>query len=196
LDRRLDDEALDLIFRDARTHNVFDDRPVGDDDLKAIFDLMKMGPTTANSCPARFVFLRGAAAKERLRPHLSAGNADKTVAAPVTAIIAHDLAFYEHLDRLFPHDNARPWFEGKDDHIRTSAFRNGSLQGAYFIIAARSLGYDCGPMSGFDNAGVDEEFLAGTTYKSNFLCNIGHGDASKLFPRNPRFDFDDVCEVL
>ena len=194
--RRLDDEALDIIFRDARTHNVWHDTPVTDADLSAIFDLMKMGPTTANSCPARFVFLRDQQAKERLRPHLSAGNADKTMLAPMIAIIAYDLAFYEHLDKLFPHDDARPWFEGKEDHIRTSAFRNGSLQGAYFLIAARALGFDCGPMSGFDNAGVDETFFAGTTYRSNFLCNLGHGDETALFPRNPRFDFDDVCEVL
>ncbi len=192
----LDDRALDLIFRDARTHNVWRDAPVSDADLRAIFDLMKMGPTTANSCPARFLFVRGEEAKQRLAPHLSDGNRAKTMSAPVTAIIGYDLAFYEHLDRLFPHDNARPWFEGKDEHIHVSAFRNGSLQGAYFIIAARALGFDCGPMSGFDNDGVDEAFFAGTQVKSNFLCNIGHGDARELFPRNPRFDFEDVCQVL
>lgn len=196
MNRRLDDDALDIIFRNARTHNDWHDTPVTDADLRAIFDLAKMGPTTANSCPARFVFLRAGEARERLRPHLSAGNADKTMLAPVTAIIAHDLAFYEHLDKLFPHDNARPWFEGKDEHIRTSAFRNGSLQGAYFLIAARAFGFDCGPMSGFDNAGVDATFFADTTYRSNFLCNIGHGDQSALPPRNPRFDFDEICQIL
>ena len=196
MDRRLDDDALDIIFRNARTHNDWQDTPVTDADLRAIFDLAKMGPTTANSCPARFVFLRAGEAKKRLKPHLSAGNADKTMRAPVTAIIAHDLAFYEHLDKLFPHDNARPWFEGKDQHIRTSAFRNGSLQGAYFLIAARALGFDCGPMSGFDNAGVDESFFADTTVRSNFLCNIGHGDQTSLPPRNPRFDFDEICQIL
>ena len=192
----LDAHALDVIFREARTHNVFRDDPVTDEDLRAIFDLMKMGPTTANSCPARFLFVRGGEAKERLAPHLSDGNREKTMSAPVTAIIGHDLAFYEHLDRLFPHDNARPWFEGKDEHVRVSAFRNGSLQGAYFIIAARALGFDCGPMSGFDNDGVDQAFFTGTRVKSNFLCNLGHGDASELSPRNPRFDFEDICQVL
>lgn len=196
MSERLDDRALDIIFRNARTHNVWRDEPVSDDDLRAIFDLMKMGPTTANTCPARFLFLRGADAKARLAPHLSEGNRDKTMSAPVTAIVGHDLRFYEHLGKLFPHDNARPWFEGKDEHVRVSAFRNGSLQGAYFLIAARALGFDCGPMSGFDNAGVDAEFFAGTPIESNFLCNLGHGDASKLFPRNPRFDFDEACQVL
>lgn len=196
MSERLDDRALDIIFREARTHNVWRDEPVSDDDLRAIFDLMKMGPTTANTCPARFLFLRETVAKQRLAPHLSDGNRDKTMSAPVTAIIGHDLRFYEHLGKLFPHDNARPWFEGKDEHVRVSAFRNGSLQGAYFMIAARALGFDCGPMSGFDNSGVDAEFFAGTPIKSNFLCNLGHGDASKLFPRNPRFDFDEACQII
>ncbi len=192
----LDDGALDVIFRDARTHNEWLDKPVTDDDLRAIFDVMKFGPTTANSSPARFVFLRSAESREKVAPHLSDGNRRKTMTAPMCVIIAHDLEFYEHLGKLFPHDlTARSWFAGKDAHVRTTALRNGSLQGAYFIIAARALGFDCGPMSGFDNAGVDEAFFSGTGWRSNFLCNFGHGDDTKLFPRNPRFTFDEACRI-
>ena len=194
--QRLDDQALDLIFRDARSHNRWRDGAVGDDDLRAIFDLMKMGPTSANGCPARFLFVRGDEAKQRLRPHLSAGNVEKMMTAPVTAIIAYDLAFYDHLGTLFPHEDARPWFAGKAEHSRTTAVRNGTLQGAYFLIAARALGFDCGPMSGFDNAGVDAAFFAGTSTRSNFLCCLGRGDPAGLFPRNPRFAFDEVCRIL
>jgi 3-hydroxypropanoate dehydrogenase len=158
---------------------------------------MKWGPTSANGSPARFVFLRSAEAKLRLRPHLSSGNADKTMKAPVVVIVAYDLGFHRRLDKLFPHEiGARGWFEGKDEHIRVTAFRNGTLQGGYFIIAARALGYDCGPMSGFDNAGVDAEFFSGTSIESNFLINLGHGDRDKLFPRNPRLDFSEACTVL
>lgn len=193
----LDDRALDIVFRNARTHNEWLDDPVTDDDLRAIFEVMKFGPTTANSSPARFVFLRSRESREKLAPHLSEGNREKTLRAPMCAIVAYDLEFYERLDRLFPHDRtARSWFAGKDEHIRVTALRNGSLQGAYFIIAARSLGFDCGPMSGFDNDGVDAAFLAGSGWRSNFLCNLGHGDASKLFPRNPRLDFDDACRIV
>lgn len=193
----LDDGALDIIFRDARTHNEWRPDPVTDDDLRAIFEVMKFGPTTANSSPARFVFLRSAESRARLAPHLSEGNRRKTTAAPMCAIVAHDLEFYEHLGKLFPHDaTARSWFAGKDEHVRTTALRNGSLQGAYFIVAARALGFDCGPMSGFDNAGVDAAFFAGTSWRSNFLCNLGHGDAGKLFPRNPRFAFDEACRIV
>ena len=193
----LDDRALDIVFRNARTHNEWLDDPVTDEDLRAIFDVMKFGPTTANSSPARFVFLRSRESREKLAPHLSDGNREKTLRAPICAIIAHDLEFYERLDFLFPHDRtARSWFAGKDEHVRVTALRNGSLQGAYFIVAARSLGFDCGPMSGFDNDGVDAAFFAGTSWRSNFLCNLGRGDASKLFPRNPRFDFDDACRIV
>lgn len=193
----LDDRALDIVFRNARTHNEWFDDPVTDDDLRAIFEAMKFGPTTANSSPARFVFLRSRESREKLAPHLSEGNREKTLRAPMCAIVAYDLEFYERLDRLFPHDRtARSWFAGKDEHIRVTALRNGSLQGAYFIIAARSLGFDCGPMSGFDNDGVDAAFFAGSGWRSNFLCNLGHGDASKLFPRNPRLDFDDACRIV
>lgn len=193
----LDDRALDIVFRNARTHNEWLDGPVTDDDLRAIFDAMKFGPTTANSWPARFVFLRSRESRGKLAPHLSEGNREKTLRAPMCAIVAYDLEFYEHLDRLFLHDpTARSWFAGKDEHVRVTALRNGSLQGAYFIVAARSLGFDCGPMSGFDNDGVDAAFFAGSGWRSNFLCNLGHGDASKLFPRNPRPGFDDVCRIV
>lgn len=193
----LDDRALDIVFRNARTHNEWLDDPVTDDDLRAIFEAMKFGPTTANSSPARFVFLRSRESRGKLAPHLSEGNREKTLRAPMCAIVAYDLEFYERLDRLFPHDRtARSWFAGKDERIRVTALRNGSLQGAYFIIAARSLGFDCGPMSGFDNDGVDAAFFAGSGWRSNFLCNLGHGDASKLFPRNPRLDFDDACRIV
>lgn len=193
----LDDRALDIVFRNARTHNEWLDDPVTDDDLRAIFEAMKFGPTTANSWPARFVFLRSRESREKLAPHLSEGNRKKTLRAPMCAIVAYDLEFYERLDRLFPHDpTARSWFAGKDEHVRVTALRNGSLQGAYFIVAARSLGFDCGPMSGFDNDGVDAAFFAGSGWRSNFLCNLGHGDASKLFPRNPRPGFDEVCRIV
>jgi 3-hydroxypropanoate dehydrogenase len=193
----LDDRALDLIFRNARTHNVWLDKPVTDDQLRRIYDLMKMGPTSANCSPARLVFVRTKEAKERLKPALSEGNRDKTMAAPVTAIVGHDLEFYEHLPRLFPHNQtARGWFAGKPEHIQTTAFRNGSLQGAYLIVAARAVGLDCGPMSGFDNAKVDAAFFADGKTKSNFICSLGYGDPSKLFPRSPRFGFDEVCTIL
>ena len=192
----LSDSGLDLLFRDARTHNAWRDEPVSDVILEAVFDLAKMGPTSANCSPMRVVFLRTPEAKARLKPALIPDNVEKTMAAPVTAIIGYDLAFHEHLPRLFPHTDARAWFAGNDALIESTAFRNGSLQGAYFIMAARALGLDCGPMSGFDNDTVDREFFADSTIKSNFLCNLGHGDPAGLFPRSPRFDFDDVCRIL
>jgi nitroreductase len=157
---------------------------------------MKFGPTSANCCPARLVFVRSPAGKEKLLPCLAEGNVEKTKAAPVTAIIAHDLEFYEKLPGLFPHAPARSWFAGNASLIESTAFRNGTLQGAYFIIAARALGLDCGPMSGFDNARVDAAFFQGTSWKSNFICNLGHGDASKLHPRSPRLAFDEACKIL
>ncbi|MBI2382276.1 MAG: malonic semialdehyde reductase [Gammaproteobacteria bacterium] len=193
---RIDDRALDTLFREARTHNGFQDKPVTDEILKELFDLLKMGPTSANCSPARFVFVKSPEAKERLRPALSAGNLDKTIAAPVTVIVAHDMEFYEKLPFLFPHTDARSWFAGKPAAIESTAMRNGTLQGAYLILAARSLGLDCGPMSGFSNAKVDEAFFAGTSIKSNFLVNLGYGDASKLFARSPRFAFEDACQIL
>jgi 3-hydroxypropanoate dehydrogenase len=193
----LPDAALDQLFRSARTANGWRDVPVSDDTLVALYDLVKWGPTSANIQPLRVKFLTSAAAKERLRPHLSPGNVEKTMAAPVVAILGQDLAFYEHLPRIFPHNqSARSWFEGKPDHIRASAFRNASLQGGYFILAARALGLDAGPMSGFDAAGVNREFWAGTAVETNFLCSLGHADPAKTFPRSPRFEFSEVCEIL
>ena len=181
----------------ARTHNAWQPRPVSDELLHQLYELLKWGPTSANCSPARFVFVKSAAAKERLRPALDAGNLAKTLAAPVTAIVATDFAFYEKLGKLFPHEpGARGWFAGKPDVIQSGGFRNGTLQGAYLLIAARALGLDCGPMSGFNNAAVDAEFFAGTEVRSNFLVNLGYGDASVLFPRSPRLDFDEACQLL
>ena len=191
----LSEPALDVVFRNARTHTHWLERPVDDDTLRALYELLKWGPTSANCSPARIVFVRSREGKERLRPALSAGNVDKTMAAPATAIIGHDLRFYDQLPRLFPHTDARSWFAGKDELIRTTAFRNGTLQGAYLIVAARALGLDCGPMSGFDNARVDAEFFPGGTVKSNFLCNLGYGDPAKLHPRSPRLAFDEACRL-
>lgn len=191
------DECLDITFRNARTHSVWLDKPVEDALLQRVYDLAKMGPTSANMCPMRIVFVRSKEAKQRLRPALSPGNVDKTMAAPVTAIIAMDIHFYEKLPKLFPHTDAKAWFKDLPENVlEYTALRNSSLQGAYFMLAARSLGLDCGPMSGFDNAKVDAAFFAGTTIKSNFLCNLGYGDASKLHPRSPRLEFDDACQVI
>src|SRR5437667_5192875 len=193
----LNADGLDRLIRSARTHSAWLDKPVSDDMLYRIYDLMKWGPTSANCCPARFVFVRSKQAKERLRPALSPGNVEKTMLAPVTAIIAYDLRFYEKLPKLFPHNPAmRDRFANAPDLVDTTARRNSTLQGAYFMLAARALGLDCGPMSGFDNAKVDAAFFAGTTVKSNFLCNLGYGDASKLYPRSPRLTFDEACKVV
>jgi 3-hydroxypropanoate dehydrogenase len=190
-------ECLNQIFLEARTHNKWQDKPVSDELLRQLVDIMKMGPTSANQSPARIVFLKSAEAKEKLAPHLSDGNRAKTLTAPVCAIIGYDLKFYEHLPKLFPHTNAKSWFEGgPQEKIESSAFRNGTLQGAYFIIAARALGLDTGPMSGFDNAGVDREFFAGTSVKSNFLCSVGYGDHSGLFQRSPRFTFEEMAKII
>jgi 3-hydroxypropanoate dehydrogenase len=192
----LSDQGLDLIFRKARTFSYWQDRPVPKDLLRQVYDLAKMGPTSANICPARFLFVVSKEAKERLKPALAAGNVDKTMTAPVTVIIAHDLEFYEKLPKLFPHVDAKAWFVGKPAFIQESAFRSGTLQGAYLMIAARALGLDCGPMSGFDNQKVDAAFLSGTPWRSNFLCNLGYGEPSKLHPRSPRLDFDEACRLL
>lgn len=193
----LDAGALDTLFRHARTHNGWLDKPVSDEQLRQIYELMKMGPTSANSSPARIVFVRSRQAKERLRPALSAGNLEKTMLAPVTAIIGFDLKFYDRLSQLFPHNpEARSWFADDPKGAEVAAFRNGTLQGAYFILAARAVGLDCGPMSGFDNAKVDIEFFHETSVKSNFLCNLGYGDSKMLFPRGPRLDFGEACNVL
>lgn len=194
--KALDQAAFEQLFLEARTQNAWKEGEVSDETLRRLFDIVKMGPTSANCSPARYVFVKSPEAKERLKPHLSGGNLEKTMAAPVTVIIANDMEFYEHLPKLFPHTDAKSWFTSNDDLIRDTAFRNATLQGGYMIIAARALGLDCGPMSGFDQAGVDEEFFKGTTYKSNFLLNLGHGDPSALFPRSPRFEFDDVASIL
>jgi len=192
----LDSPALDTLFREARTHYGWTGVAVTDDELRQVFDLARMGPTSANSSPARFLFLRTTEAKQRLRPALSAGNVDKTMGAPIVCIVAHDPAFYEELPKLFPHADARSWFAGNEALAAATAFRNGSLQGAYLIMAARAAGLDAGPMSGFDNAKVDAEFFAATGWKSNFLVNLGHGDPDKLPPRSPRFEFDEACRLL
>jgi 3-hydroxypropanoate dehydrogenase len=207
----LQDEALSQLFREARTHSTWLDKPVSGETLRQLYDLMKWGPTSANGSPARFVFLRTQEAKERLRPALAPGNVDKTMAAPVTVIIAYDLLFFEKLPKLFPHAPAmRDLFAQNPQLVEETAKRNSSLEGAYLIIAARALGLDCGPMSGFDNAKVDEEFFgAGKEcegceqeffpaghVKSNFLCNLGYGDESKLFPRGPRLTFNEACTLL
>lgn len=192
----LPDAALDQLFGNARTFSRFRDEAVTDETLHRLYDQLKWGPTSANCTPARFLFLRSPEAKEKLRPALSEGNLAKTMKAPVTVVVAYDLAFYEHLPRLYPHTDAKSWFVGNDAAISSTAFRNGSLQGAYLILAARALGLDCGPMSGFDNAKVDEAFFAGTSVRSNFLINLGYGDRSGLHERNPRLAFGEACQIL
>jgi 3-hydroxypropanoate dehydrogenase len=193
----ISDEALDTIFRAARTQNKWSDQPVSDALLMAVYDLMRWGPTAANTSPARFVFLTSPEAKARLKPLLQEGNREKTMRAPVVTIIGYDLDFPESLPNLFPNaPKMKDNFAGKPELTQTVAFRNGTLQGAYLIIAARALGLDCGPMSGFDNDGVDKEFFAGTNIKSNFICALGHGDPAGIFPRNPRHSFDEVCRII
>ncbi|HKM55206.1 MAG TPA: malonic semialdehyde reductase [Isosphaeraceae bacterium] len=197
MSRVLSDDGLELIFRAARTHNVWKNTPVDDGLLRQVYDLAKMGPTSANMCPMRLVFVKSKEAKEKLKPALDAGNVDKTMKAPVTAIIGMDVRFYEKLPQLFPHVDAKAWFKDLPENVlEYIALRNGSLQGAYFMLAARSLGLDCGPMSGFDNAKVDAAFFAGSTVKSNFLCNLGYGDATKLRPRSPRLSFEEACTIV
>lgn len=207
----ISDATLDLLFRKARTHSAWLDKPVTDDTIRQIYELMKWGPTSANCSPARFFFIRSEAAKQRLKPVLSPGNVEKTMAAPATVIIAYDLRFYEKLPKLFPHNPAmKELFAENPQLVESTAIRNSSLQGAYFMLAARSLGLDCGPMSGFDNARLDEEFFSAGKqregedqeffsegrFKSNFLCNLGYGDASRLHPRGPRLSFEEACRLL
>jgi len=191
----LNDAALDQLFRSARTHNAFLDKPVTDEKLKEIYELMKWGPTSANSSPARLVFVKSKEGKAKIGQAISDGNRDKTLAAPVTVIVATDYAFYEKLPQLFPHADAKSWFVGNQTLIDTTAFRNSTLQGAYFMLAARAAGLDCGPMSGFDNAKLDELFFSGTTVRSNFLINLGYGDVAALFPRSPRLSFDEAATI-
>jgi len=194
---RIDEKALNHLLLDARTQNKWLDKDVSDDQLRQIIDIMKFGPTSMNMQPARFVFVRSKEAKERLKQYLTPGNVDKTMAAPVCAIIGYDTRFFDHLPKLFPHrPEAKNMYEGKEDFAQTHAFRNGTLQGAYFMIAARAIGLDVGGMSGFNNAGVDGDFFAGTTVKSNFLCNVGYGDPSGVMERLPRFDFNEMASIV
>ena len=191
----LDDRALDQLFRAARTQNKWQDRPVPDAKLHELYDLLKWGPTSANSSPARFVFVRTPEGKAKLKEALSAGTTEKTMAAPVTVIVCYDSYFYDKLGQLFPHADAKPWFTSSPEFAEKTAFRNGSLQGAYLMLAARAVGLDVGAMSGFDNAKVDELFLFGTGWKSNFLVNLGYGDPAGLFPRSPRLSFDEAARL-
>ena len=195
----IDSAALDTLFHHARTHSAWTPQPVTDEDLQRVFDVMRWAPTSMNLQPARFVFLRTPEAKARIKPMLAPGNVDKTMAAPVVVIVAHDTDFHTHAPRLFPPaPGARAGFEGEEKRVarETFALRNGSLQGAYFIVAARACGLDCGPMSGFDNARVDAEFFPEGRVRSNFLINLGHGDPARVHPRLPRFAFDEVCQLL
>ena len=192
----VDDNPRRALFLDARTHYKWNAAPVADEVLEEMYRLLRVGPTSANCSPARFLFLRTAEAKERLRPALSPGNLDKTMTAPIVVVVAYDPQFYEHLPKLFPHADARAWFAGNESLASETAFRNGTLQGAYLIMAARAVGLDAGPMSGFDRAKVDDIFFVASGWKSNFLVNLGHGDASGLHPRSPRLAFDEACVLL
>ncbi len=193
---RVAPESLDRIFRQARTYSAWSSEPVSEALLREVYDLARLGPTSANTLPARFVFLATPEAKERLKPALAPGNVDKTMQAPVTVIVAWDTEFYEKLPKLFPHVDARSWFAGNPAFSEETAFRNSTLGGAYLILAARALGLDCGPMSGFDAAKLNAEFFPDGKWKANFLCNLGHGDPSKLRPRNPRLSFEEACKLL
>jgi 3-hydroxypropanoate dehydrogenase len=194
--RRVEGEALNALFLEARTHTAWQPRPVVEGLLREAYELARMGPTSANGSPARFVFLTSEAAKERLVPALMPGNVDKTRSAPVTVIIAQDMEFYEQLPKLSPAFDAKSWFVGNPGLVADTAARNSSLQGAYFIMAARAVGLDCGPMSGFDPDKVNAEFFPDGKWRANFLCNLGFGDAEKVFPRAPRLEFEEACRVL
>ena len=193
MNEALDDLALGQLFLQARTHNVWLDKPVSDNLLQRLYDLLKWGATAANSCPARFVFVKSPEAKALLKPCLVPGNVEKTMVAPVTAIVAYDLDFYEQLPKLFPQADARSWYAGNDALIQETALRNASLQGAYLMLAARALGLDCGPMSGFDADALNKAFFPDSRWRANFLINLGYGDPDKLYPRNPRLDFLEAC---
>ncbi len=191
----LDEKALATLFSEARTHSYWRDQPVSDEQLARLYDLTRMGPTSANCSPARFVFVRSAEGKEKLKPTLSSGNLDKTMSAPVTVIVAYDREFYEALPRLFPHGDARSWFTSSPEFAEQTALRNSSMQAAYLILAARAMGLDTGPMSGFDRAKLDAAFFAGSTWTANLLINLGYGNPEKLHPRLPRLDFDEACTL-
>lgn len=196
MSRTVNDDALAILFREAHTYSAWEDKPVSPTLLMALYDLVRMGPTAVNACPARFVFLISPEAKARLKPFLSEGNVAKTMSAPVTAIIAYDLGFAETLPKLFPHNlGARDWFNDPS-YAEETAFRSGTLQGGYFILAARSLGLDCGPMSGFDGPGLTQEFFGGTSLQANFLCNLGYGKPEGRHPRAPRLSFEEACQIL
>jgi 3-hydroxypropanoate dehydrogenase len=192
----LDDQALNQLFNDARTYSHWQGRPIAEAVLQKLYALTRMGPTSANCSPARFVFVMTPAGKERLKTTLAPGNVDQTMSAPLTVIVGSDQEFHEKLPQLYPHTDARAWFAGNDELIRSTAFRNSSLQGAYLILAARALGLDCGPMSGFDNDKVDAEFFQGTSIRSNFLINVGYGNSSKLHDRSPRLSFEEACQIV
>ncbi len=195
-DKKLDNNALDTIFRTARTYTAWQDKAVEDATLHDLYELMKWGPTSANCSPLRVIFVKSPAQKEALKPHLDAGNVEKTMKAPVTAILALDKKFYEYMPKLFPHADAKSWFVGNQPKIDETAFRNGTLQAGYLIVAARALGLDCGPMSGFNKEGVKNEFFKDQEIEVNFLCNLGYGDPSTLYPRGPRLAFDEGCKIV
>lgn len=190
------DNNNEKLFTEGRTFNNFQDKPVSDEILKKAYDLAKMGPTSANSLPMRILFLRSQEEKEKLKPALDKGNQDKTMKAPVVAIIAYDMEFYENMPKLFPQTDAKSWFVGKPDYIKYTATQSGTLSAGYFVLAARMVGLDCGPMNGFNNEKTDEIFFEGTSWKSNFLINLGYGDTSTLYPRNPRLDFSEACKIV
>ena len=192
----LSDDALDTLFRDARSHNGWLDTKVSDEQIKQIYELMKFGPTAANNCPARITFIKSNTAKERLKPHLDEGNVEKSMSAPAIAIISYDTEFYEKLPFLFPHTDARSWYAGNPAKIKSAGEMNATLQGAYFMLAARSVGLDCGPMGGFNNETLDNEFFADGKTKSIFICALGQGDETKIYPRGPRLSFDEACEII
>ena len=192
---KVEEQALEILFTQARTQNDWMDTPVSDETLRKLYDLVKFGPTSANSSPARFIFCKSEEAKAKLAACAGDKNGPKILKAPVTAIIGMDMAFHEQLPKLFPHTDARSWFAGNDDLIASTAFRNSSLQGGYLILAARALGLDCGPMSGFDKAQVDAAFWGGTKVETNFICSIGHGSGEMLFARSPRLDFEEACRI-
>ena len=193
---QVDPLALDVLFNEARTHNVWQEKEVEDKILEDLYSLMKMAPTSMNISPARIIFVKSSSGKERLRPALVSGNVEKTMTAPVCAVIGYDVSCWKNLNKLFPFKDMSQLFENNPEFAETTAFRNGSMQGAYFILAARSLGLDCGPMSGFDNARVDEEFFSGTEIKSNFLCNLGYGVWDNIPSSAPRLQFGEVCKII